>query len=323
MKQFIYGFVGLGLIGGSMAKTLKKIQGDCKIYAYTRTKATTDAALSQGLIDEVCASTHDPKFTECDYIFLCAPVGNNIKALEELKGVINPDCVLTDVGSVKTNIHEAVDRLGLNAQFIGGHPMTGSEKTGLANATDHLFENAYYILTPSPDVPKEWVERYRDLAASFGAIPLILDYREHDFITAAVSHLPHVIASALVNTVHNLDSSEKFYIAGYNGVRAFPQGEASGDDGFLGSFELRQTLGNSNFKLAAFYDVGWVNMVHHNPFGNSESRYLQGAGLGLIYQQPGDWYVRIDYAMPIGDRYSNSYGHDMDGIWWFQAVKKI
>ena len=64
-------------------------------------------------------------------------------------------------------------------------------------------------------------------------------------------------------------------------------------------------------------------MVHDNPFGNSESRYLQGAGLGLIYQQPGDWYARIDCAMPIGDRYSNSYGHDMDGIWWFQAVKKI
>ena len=122
---------------------------------------------------------------------------------------------------------------------------------------------------------------------------------------------------------NNLDSSEKFFIAGYNGVRAFPQGEASGDDGFFGSFELRQALGNSNFKLAAFYDVGWVNMVHDNPFGNSESRYLQGAGLGLIYQQPGDWYARIDYAMPVGNRYSNSYGHDMNGIWWFQAVKKI
>ena len=122
---------------------------------------------------------------------------------------------------------------------------------------------------------------------------------------------------------NNLDSSEKFFIAGYNGVRAFPQGEASGDDGFFGSLELRQALGNSNFKLAAFYDVGWVNMVHDNPFGNSESRYLQGAGLGLIYQQPGDWYARIDYAMPVGNRYSNSYGHDMNGIWWFQAVKKI
>ena len=122
---------------------------------------------------------------------------------------------------------------------------------------------------------------------------------------------------------NNLDSSEKFFIAGYNGVRAFPQGEASGDDGFFGSLELRQALGNSNFKLAAFYDVGWVNMVHDNPFGNSESRYLQGAGLGLIYQQPGDWYVRIDYAMPVGNRYSNSYSHDMNGIWWFQAVKKI
>ena len=166
MKQFIYGFVGLGLIGGSMAKTLKKNQADCRIYAYTRTKVTTDAALSEGLIDSACSSTHDPRFSECDYIFLCAPVGNNIEALEDLKNVIKPDCILTDVGSVKTNIHEAVSRLGLNAQ-------------------------------------------YRDLAASFSAIPLILDYREHDYITAAVSHLPHVIASALVNTVHNLDSPEE------------------------------------------------------------------------------------------------------------------
>ncbi|WP_198022603.1 ShlB/FhaC/HecB family hemolysin secretion/activation protein [Anaerovibrio sp. RM50] len=122
---------------------------------------------------------------------------------------------------------------------------------------------------------------------------------------------------------NNLDSSEKFYIAGYNGVRAFPQGEASGDDGFLGSLELRQALGNSNFQLAAFYDMGWVNYLHHNPFGDSASRYLQGAGLGLVYQNPGDWYARIDYAVPIGNRHSDSYGHDMNGIWWFQLVKKI
>ncbi|ORT99723.1 putative activation/secretion signal peptide protein [Anaerovibrio sp. JC8] len=121
---------------------------------------------------------------------------------------------------------------------------------------------------------------------------------------------------------NNLDSSEKFYIAGYNGVRAFPQGEACGDDGVLGSLELRQSLGN-NFQLAAFYDAGWVNVINNNPFGANSSRYLQGVGLGLIYQKSGDWYARIDHARPVGNPYSESYGHDADGIWWFQAVKKI
>ena len=209
MMQTTYGFIGLGLIGGSLAKAFKKIDPACTIMAYSRTKATTQEALETGSIDAVCSSAHDPLFSRCDYIFLCAPVGNNIAALEELKQVLNPGCILTDVGSVKTNIHEAVIRLGLTRQFIGGHPMTGSEKTGFGNAKEHLFENAYYILTPSEDVPEEWVKKYHDLAASLGAIPLVLDYREHDYITAAVSHLPHVIASSLVNTVHNLDSREE------------------------------------------------------------------------------------------------------------------
>lgn len=209
MKQMIYGFIGLGLIGGSLAKTLKKLDSSCKIIAYTRTRHTTDLALEAGVIDEVCESPGDRLFGSCDYLFLCAPVGNNIAALEILKTVIRPDCILTDVGSVKTNIHEAVSRLGLTRQFIGGHPMTGSEKTGFENATDHLFENAYYILTPTQDVPAEWVERYRNLALSLGALPLVLTCREHDYITAAVSHLPHVIAASLVNTVHNLDSKEE------------------------------------------------------------------------------------------------------------------
>ncbi len=209
MNQRTYGFIGLGLIGGSLAKALKKKDKNCRIVAYTRTQETRQAALKEGVIDEIAVSAHDQGYAQCDIIFLCAPVGSNIAALEELKGVISPACLLTDVGSVKTGIHQAVERLGLTAQFIGGHPMTGSEKTGFANGNDHLFENAYYILTPTDDVPEEWVENYRTLTASFGALPLILSYQEHDYITAAVSHLPHVIAASLVNTVHNLDSQDE------------------------------------------------------------------------------------------------------------------
>ena len=209
MKKITYGFIGLGLIGGSLAKALKKQNADCTIAAYTRTAATAQMAFKEGVVDIICTSPQDPAFGACDYIFLCAPVGNNISALEQLREVLSPDCILTDVGSVKTNIHEAVQRLGLEGQFIGGHPMTGSEKTWFEHAVPHLFENAYYILTPSGKVPKEWVDRLYLLVSALGALPLVLSFQEHDYITAAVSHLPHVIAASLVNTVHNLDSKEE------------------------------------------------------------------------------------------------------------------
>lgn len=204
-----YGFIGLGLIGGSLAKNLKKTDPGCRIMAASRSRRTCEKALSEQVIDLALDDCSDAHFSECDIIFLCAPAERNLTVLPELMPVLGKDCLLTDVGSVKTPIHEEVKRLGLSGQFIGGHPMTGSEKSGLDNATDHLFENAYYIITPTDLVPKEKVERFRDLTLSLKAIPLILDPGEHDYITAAISHLPHVIASSLVNTVHDLDGQEE------------------------------------------------------------------------------------------------------------------
>ncbi len=209
MSTRTYGFIGLGLIGGSLAVSLRKQEPECRIYVYSRTRTPLEGALAEGKIDLILDSPADPAFAECDLIFLCAPVSTNIAYLQTLKTVLSPKTLLTDVGSVKSGIHKAIEELGLSAQFIGGHPMTGSEKTGLANATDHLFENAYYILTPTKDVPQEWVEMYQALVSSIGALPLIIDCKEHDFVTAAISHLPHMIASALVNTVHDLDSPQE------------------------------------------------------------------------------------------------------------------
>lgn len=204
-----YGFIGLGLIGGSLARNLKKLDPACTICAYTRTQKTSMEAREAGVLDEICTSPSDELFRGCDYIFLCAPVITNIRMLSEIRTVLGNKTILTDVGSVKTGIHQEVERLGLDNQFIGGHPMTGSEKTGFESGNDHLFENAYYILTPGKRVPEEWTERYYQLVQSLKALPLVLDYREHDYITAAVSHLPHVIASSLVNTVHTLDGREE------------------------------------------------------------------------------------------------------------------
>ncbi len=209
MELHTFGFVGLGLIGGSLAKALKRSDPSCRIIACTRTRKTAGEALSDGTIDAVCTSCRDSSFSDCDCIFLCAPVAVNADSLRQLKEVVRKDCLLTDVGSVKTNIHQAAEELGLNERFIGGHPMTGSEKSGFAFAQAHLFENSYYILTPSPGTPDAFLETYRNLVLSIGALPLVLDYKEHDYATAAISHLPHLIASALVNTVHDLDSREE------------------------------------------------------------------------------------------------------------------
>ena len=118
-------------------------------------------------------------------------------------------CILTDVGSVKTAICEEAAALGLGKYFIGGHPMAGSEKSGFVNAKAHLIENAYYILTPTAEVPAEKVEAYKEFVESLKALPIILDYREHDAFTGTISHLPHILASNLVNFVKNGDNADE------------------------------------------------------------------------------------------------------------------
>ncbi len=205
----IYGIIGLGLIGGSIAKNLRKAMPGCTIMAAGHSISTCEKALSEDLIDRVCTGPEDEQFSECDMIFLCAPAEVNIHLLPAISRIMSSTCILTDVGSVKTLIHEAVEQLHLTAQFIGGHPMAGSEKSGMDHATDHLFENAYYIITPTKDVPQSAVDSMVELTKAFKAIPMILDPREHDIITAAISHLPHVVASSLVNTVHDLDGEEE------------------------------------------------------------------------------------------------------------------
>lgn len=202
------GFIGLGLIGGSIAKAIRLYYPDCKLIAFDKNKEMLALAIQDGTIDTSCSSV-DEHLEDCTYIFLCAPVAYNAAYLHQLKQIIASNCIITDVGSVKTSIHEEVKALGLTGQFIGGHPMAGSEKSGYSNAKAHLIENAYYILTPSHDVPEEKVAEFQSFIESLHAIPLVLDYTEHDYITGAISHLPHILAACLVNFVQKADNREE------------------------------------------------------------------------------------------------------------------
>ena len=218
MNDTTIAFIGLGLIGGSLAKGIKRARPDIRIMAYMRTRSKLEQAKKDGIVDVILDGI-DEQLKECDLIFLCTPVEYNAQYLSKIRSYLKPGALITDVGSTKTDIHEEILRQGLTDYFVGGHPMAGSEKTGYENATDHLLENAYYIVTPpegldqsgseTGNIPPKYAEnanRIIAVAQTVGAIQLVLDYREHDKVVAAISHLPHLVASSLVNLVKDADS---------------------------------------------------------------------------------------------------------------------
>lgn len=207
METKTIGFISLGLIGGSIAKTMRRIFPDYRIMAYNRSPEVLAEAIADGAIHTACDCV-DERFAVCDYIFLCAPVEVNVSFLPEIRKWIRPGTVLTDVGSTKSDIAAHIAQAGLADFFIGGHPMAGSEKTGYHNATAYLLENAYYILTPSETVAQAQVDDYYKMVQALGALPMVLDCTTHDFATAAVSHVPHLIAASLVNLVKDSDNED-------------------------------------------------------------------------------------------------------------------
>lgn len=209
MKQICVGFVGLGLIGGSIAKAIRKFYPNSEILAYDTDHSSLTLAKKEGVLTKICPSI-DGSFKACDYIFLCAPVLFNNENVKLLLPFLSPSCILTDVGSVKGCIQQTLISLGFSGIFIGGHPMTGSEKSNYTNSSERLLENAYYILTPSAQVPPESIKEFEAFISSLGALPFVLSVDTHDEITAVISHLPHIIAASLVHFLISHDGSEHY-----------------------------------------------------------------------------------------------------------------
>ncbi len=208
MKNITFGFIGLGLIGGSIAKALKHANKNCYIIAYDVDLHSLKLAKREGICDEIVTSVSSD-FSKCDYIFLCTPVCCNNEYLSVLKNIIKESCIITDVGSVKKSIHKLVRDYHLESHFIGGHPMAGSEHSGYVSSNDRILENAYYILTPCKEVPKNKIDNFFQIIKEIGALPLILNEETHDFATAGISHLPHMIAFSLVNLIKQKDDADE------------------------------------------------------------------------------------------------------------------
>ena len=191
------GFIGLGLIGGSVAKAIRKYYPDYNIIAFDKNRETLALAVQDGIIQTACSSI-DKNFRECSYIFLCAPVAYNTAYLSQLKDIMSPDCILTDVGSVKTSIHEEITALDMEENFIGGHPMAGSEKTGPVHAYADLFRGALCLITPTSVTNSRALMAIEDFWRKIGCLTERLSPEEHDALVCRASHLPHIIAATLV-----------------------------------------------------------------------------------------------------------------------------
>ncbi|MBR5338311.1 MAG: prephenate dehydrogenase/arogenate dehydrogenase family protein [Lachnospiraceae bacterium] len=202
------GFIGLGLIGGSLAKTIKRIYPEAEIMASDPDRDNLTLAVNEGIVEKTVTTeylTGSESLKELDYLFLCAPVITNIDLLGIIKDNIGDSkVIISDVGSVKSEITEKAVSYGLSG-FVGGHPMAGSEKTGFAHANDHLFENVYYILT-NDAASGDALISFTDFILSINAIPVTMEASYHDFVMSGISHTPHFVAAGLVHTVK--DSSK-------------------------------------------------------------------------------------------------------------------
>lgn len=196
--------IGLGLIGGSLARALRSRAGVREIIAVTRNGEAIAQALLDGSIDRG-SDRLDEDVYDCDVIFICTPVKQTMKFMRELSGKVGPDCIVTDVGSTKEEITAYADSQTELTCFIGGHPMAGTEKSGYSAGFAHLFENAYYVLTPCSRTTSGAVECMECLVRTIGAIPVVMDAAAHDRATGGISHVPHIIAAGLVNMVRELD----------------------------------------------------------------------------------------------------------------------
>lgn len=190
---------GLGLIGSSLARALKQKNPTQFIYACDTQADSLNYALAEGIIDQVSPDLE--LASKADFIILASPVSQIIADIEALSQMdLKPEVLVTDVGSTKATILAASKVLSAKGvKFIGGHPMAGSHKTGVRAGRADLFENAFYFQIPGPNVTANDLGKMQELLSETKVKWLQLKAIEHDKIVAQISHLPHVLASALVN----------------------------------------------------------------------------------------------------------------------------
>ena len=217
--------IGIGLIGGSLATGLKK-RGLCnQVIGIALQPSTCEEAVKRGVVDRAYTSleTVAAELGDGDVIFISVPTLAVKTVLQDIKNCVSAAVTITDGASVKGNVQVAAEQIygAVPPQLVLGHPIAGSEKSGVTAANPDLYENHRCILTPLANTNREHLDRVTRMWQAVGAEVLTMSVEEHDEVLGATSHLPHAIAYSLVDTLaHDIDNPNIFkYAAG--GFRDF------------------------------------------------------------------------------------------------------
>lgn len=196
--------VGIGLLGGSLGLAIKKRQLAARVWGYVRREASIEECTRLGAVDHATCDLSEA-VEGADLVILGTPLAQMAELTRRLAPMLKPQALVTDVGSVKRPVVEALEPLVKNAgaTFIGSHPMAGAERMGVGAARADLFEGAVSVVTPTHQSPKESVARLCEFWTAVGCKPLVLPPEIHDELVSRSSHLPHVVASALAISVLN------------------------------------------------------------------------------------------------------------------------
>lgn len=217
--------VGIGLIGGSLATGLKQ-RGACnEVIGIARKGDTCSEAIKHGVVDRAYTSLQEiaSELTKEDVIFIAVPTLSVTSVLEEIKAYVSPDVTITDGASVKGSVRQAAVQVfgEVPPQFILGHPIAGSEKSGVTAANPKLYENHRVILTPVDTTSPFHIELVTSMWQAVGAEVLSMSVEEHDEVLGATSHLPHVIAYSLVDTLSEDIKNPNIFRYAAGGFRDF------------------------------------------------------------------------------------------------------
>ena len=196
--------IGLGLIASSMFWAIKRAELAGEVTGYARTEATRTTARDIGLCDRVCDSASEA-VKGADLVVLCVPVGAMGRVAQEIAPVLKPGATVSDVGSVKRAVIEAVGpHLPEGVHFVPAHPLAGTEHSGPTSGFAELFENRFTLIVPQDGADRDAVARLTALWQGMGALTEEMDADHHDLVLAVTSHAPHLIAYTMVGVADDL-----------------------------------------------------------------------------------------------------------------------
>ncbi|MGY9041586.1 MAG: prephenate/arogenate dehydrogenase family protein [Alphaproteobacteria bacterium] len=221
--------IGLGLIGGSIGLSLKRLNSSSQVVGYAKTKSTLKRAVERGLVDKVEENLINA-VNDADFVILATPLSMFKSIIGEISPFLKEGCIISDTGSAKLSvIKELKNIIPGNIEFVPGHPIAGTEESGPDSGFAELFDNRWCILTPTEDNTSNAIHLVKKFWESLGSKVEIMEPSHHDKVLAITSHIPHLIAFNIVGTANNLANVTEKEVVKYSagGFRDFTRIAAS------------------------------------------------------------------------------------------------